>query len=84
MCEARFLETSTATTILSKLETMCVALERVHDAVTVCREACIARTDELTAVANTLRHGAACPLMLQLTELAMIIVQLRNGKVPES
>jgi hypothetical protein len=84
MCEEQTSQVCGPATLMDRRESICVALERVQDIVTVCGEACEARTSESTAVASTLRHGAARPLGLQLTVLSAIIVQLRNRKSSES
>ena len=67
-------------TLLARLEEVCVALERIQDAVTVCAEACDGGTAEVTAVARTLKYEAARPLGVQMSQLSSLLVQLRDQK----
>lgn len=71
-------------TLLARLEAVCVALEHAQDAIVVCAEACEGGTAECTAVARTLKYGAAKPLGLQLSLLSSILVGLRDGKSAEN
>jgi hypothetical protein len=80
MCDDQLLRICGPATLLARLEAICVALERIQDAVVVCSEACEAGTAECTAVARTLKHGASMPLGTQLSLLSSMIVSLKENR----
>ena len=84
MCDEQLLRVCGPATLLARLEAICVALEHAQDAIVVCAEACEGGTAECTAVARTLKHGAAKPVGVQLSLLSSIIVGLRDPKTSEN
>lgn len=73
-----------AASLLARLEAICVALEHAQDTIIVCAEACEGGTAECTAVARTLKYGAANPLAVQLSLLSSTMAALRDGETSEN